>query len=72
MPSEPLHIFDPRRNFQLQGFAGRATTTTIYDATETGISISGIFQAAEDFAARDTCSRRTPQAGASAGRFRTC
>src|ERR1019366_10509962 len=46
----PLHIFDPRRNLQLQGFAGRAATTTIHDATETGVSISGIFQAAEDFA----------------------
>ncbi len=50
MPSEPLHIFDPRRNVELQGFAGRAATTTIHDATETGVSISGIFQAAEDFA----------------------
>ena len=50
MPSEPLHIFDPRRNLQLQGFAGRAATTTLHDATETGVSISGIFQAAEDFA----------------------
>jgi hypothetical protein len=50
LPSEPLHIFDPRRNVQLQGFAGRAATTTIHDATETGVSISGIFQAAEDFA----------------------
>ena len=50
MPSEPLHIFDPRRNLQLQGFAGRAATTTIHDATETGVSVSGIFQAAEDFA----------------------
>jgi hypothetical protein len=50
MPAEPLHIFDPRRNLQLQGFAGRAATTTIHNATETGISISGIFQAAEDFA----------------------
>lgn len=50
MAPEPLHIFDPRRNFQLQGFAGRAATTTIHDATETGVSISGIFQAAEDFA----------------------
>src|SRR5260370_35141287 len=50
MSAEPLHIFDPRRNLQLQGFAGRAATTTLHDATETGISISGIFQAAEDFA----------------------
>jgi hypothetical protein len=50
MATEALHIFDPRRNFQLQGFAGRAATTTIHDATETGVSISGIFQAAEDFA----------------------
>jgi hypothetical protein len=48
--SEPIHIFDPRRNFQLQGFTGPAATTTIHDATETGVSISGIFQAAEDFA----------------------
>jgi hypothetical protein len=30
-----------------QGFSGR-TATTIHDATETGLSISGIFQAAED------------------------
>jgi hypothetical protein len=50
LPSETLHIFDPRRNLQLQGFTGRAATTTIHDATETGVSISGIFQAAEDFA----------------------
>ena len=50
MPTEPLHIFDPRRNLQLQGFSGRAATTTIHDATETGLSISGILQAAEDFA----------------------
>src|SRR5664279_790296 len=50
MPSQQLHIFDPRRNFQLQGFSGRAATTTLHDATETGVSISGIFQAAEDFA----------------------
>jgi hypothetical protein len=34
----------------LQGFTGRAATTTIHDATETGLSISGTFQAAEDFA----------------------
>jgi hypothetical protein len=50
MASEPLHIFDPRRNMHVQGFSGRAATTTIHDATETGLSISGIFQAAEDFA----------------------
>jgi hypothetical protein len=50
LPSEPLHIFDPRRNLQLQGFAGPAATTAIHNATETGVSISGIFQAAEDFA----------------------
>lgn len=50
MPSQPLHIFDPRRNFQLQGSAGLAATTTIHNATATGISIVGIFQAAEDFA----------------------
>ncbi len=38
MPSDFLHI------------STRAATTTIHDATETGVSISGIFQAAEDFA----------------------
>jgi hypothetical protein len=50
MASETIHIFDPRRSFQLRGFTGRGATTTIHDATETGISVSGIFQAAEDFA----------------------
>src|SRR5260370_1155211 len=50
LPPEPLHTFDPRRNFQLQGFTGRGATTTIHDATKTGVSTSGIFQAAEDFA----------------------
>ena len=50
MPAEALKIFDPRRNFQTQGFTGRAATTTLHDATATGVSISGIFQAAEDFA----------------------
>lgn len=50
MAAEPLRIFDPRRNFQLQGFTGRGATTTIHDASATGVSISGIFQAAEDFA----------------------
>ena len=50
MPTETLHLFDPRRTIQLQGFSGRAATTTIHDATETGFQISGIFQAAEDFA----------------------
>src|SRR5579871_5670074 len=49
MGSELLRIFDPRRNFQLQGFTGRAATTTLHDATATGVSISGIFQGAEDF-----------------------
>ncbi len=34
----------------VQGFSGRAATTTLHDATETSVSISGIFQAAEDFA----------------------
>ena len=43
-------MFDPRRTVQLQGFSGKAATTTIHDATETGFEISGIFQAAEDFA----------------------
>ena len=50
MPIEPLHIFDPRRAVQLQGFSGRAATATVHDATEAGFQISGIFQAAEDFA----------------------
>ena len=50
MATEALAIFDPRRNFQTQGFAGRAATTTLHDASATGVSISGIFQAAEDFA----------------------
>jgi hypothetical protein len=47
---EPLTIFDPRRTMQLQGFTRRGATTTLHDATATGVSISGIFQAAEDFA----------------------
>jgi hypothetical protein len=34
----------------VQGFSGRVATTTIHDATETGLSASGIFQTAEDFA----------------------
>lgn len=34
----------------VQGFSGRAATTTLHDATATVVSISGIFQAAEDFA----------------------
>jgi len=34
----------------VQGFTGRAATTTVHDATDTGLSISSIFQAAEDFA----------------------
>jgi len=50
MPIEPGQIFDPRRSMHVQGFSGRAATTTIHDATATGLSISGIFQAAEDFA----------------------
>ena len=50
MPTGAIHVFDPRRNLQLQGFVGRAATTTIHIATATGISISGIVQAAEDFA----------------------
>jgi len=50
MPSTPLLFFDPRRTIQLQGFSGRAATTTLHDATETSFQISGIFQAAEDFA----------------------
>ena len=50
MAAEPSTIFDPRRNFQLQGFTGRGATTTLHDASATGVSVSGIFQAAEDFA----------------------
>jgi hypothetical protein len=50
MAEEPLRIFDPCRNFQLQGFTGRGATTTLHDASATGVSISGIFQGAEDFA----------------------
>ncbi len=50
LSSEPLHIFDPRHHLQLQGLAGRAATTTLHDATESGVSISGILQSAEDFA----------------------
>src|ERR1035441_5012966 len=50
MAGAPLSIFDPRRNFQTQGFTGRGATTTIHDASATGVSVSGIFQAAEDFA----------------------
>jgi hypothetical protein len=49
MPSEPLSIFDPRRTMHVQGFSGRGATTTLHDATATGVSVSGIFQAAEDF-----------------------
>ncbi|MBI4904407.1 MAG: hypothetical protein HY820_12270, partial [Acidobacteria bacterium] len=55
MPTELLQIFDPRRNMHVQGFSGRAATTTIHDATATGVSISGIFQAAEDFAVLGFC-----------------
>jgi hypothetical protein len=50
MPDGQLQIFDPRRNFQLQGFTGRAATTTNHDASATAVSISGICQAAENFA----------------------
>ncbi len=50
MATEPLRIFDPCCNFQLQGFTGRAATTTPHDASATGVPISGIFQAAEKFA----------------------
>ena len=51
MPTlEPFPMFDPCRNMHVQGFSGRAATTTLHDATATGVSISGIFQAAEDFA----------------------
>jgi hypothetical protein len=50
MSSDIVRLFDPRRTIQLQGFSGRAATTTLHDATETGFQISGIFQAAEDFA----------------------
>ena len=47
MCSEPLLIFDPRGSLQLRGFAGRAATT-IHDATEIDVAISGIFQAAQE------------------------
>ncbi len=63
MATEPLHIFDPRSNLQLQGFTGRAATTTLHDATATGVSISGISQAAEDFgrtASSSVASRHRP------------
>jgi hypothetical protein len=50
MPPLPLQLFDPRLTVQLGGFSGRAATTTLHDATATGFQISGIFQAAEDFA----------------------
>lgn len=41
MSSTLLQLFDPRRNFHLQAFTGRGAT---------GISITGIFQAPDDFA----------------------
>ncbi|MEN6535429.1 MAG: hypothetical protein ABFD89_17325 [Bryobacteraceae bacterium] len=34
----------------MQGFIRRGATTTLHDASATGVSISGIFQVAEDFA----------------------
>lgn len=37
------------------GFTGRSATTTLHDATATGMSISVIIQAAEDFAALRFC-----------------
>jgi hypothetical protein len=43
-----IHIFDRRRKLPLQGFTGRGATTTICDAIETSVSISSVFQAAED------------------------
>ena len=52
MSSEQLHKFDLRWSIHVQGFSGRAATTTLHDATATGLSISGIFKAAEDFAVR--------------------
>ena len=36
---ETIYMFDPRRTVQLQGFSGKAATTTIHDATETGFEI---------------------------------
>ncbi len=36
--AEAVRIFDPRRNFQLQGFTGRGATTTLHDASTTGVS----------------------------------
>lgn len=49
MPSDPFLLFAPRRTIQLQGFSGRAAATMIHDGSETGLRISGIFKAAEDF-----------------------
>lgn len=50
MSSASLLLFNPRCTVQLQGFFGRAATTTLRDGFETGFQISGTFQAAEDFA----------------------
>jgi hypothetical protein len=39
MSVESLLIFEPRRTMHVQGFSGRAATTTLDDASETGVSI---------------------------------
>lgn len=53
--SKPLRVFNPSRTFHLQGFTGRGATTTLHDASATLVSLSGIFQAAEDFAVLGLC-----------------
>jgi hypothetical protein len=49
MPSGRLLPFEPRHRIRPQGFCGRAATTSLHDGGETGLRISGIFEAAEDF-----------------------
>jgi len=49
MAAEAIHIFDPRRNFQLQGFTGRGATTRSTTRPRLCVHLR-IFQAAEDFA----------------------
>ena len=50
------HVFRTRSHLRpapeslTQGFTARAATATIHDATKTGVSVSRIFQAAEEFA----------------------
>ena len=49
------HIIDPRPNLQLPSFAGCGATSTLHHATETGVSISSIFQPAEDLGVLGRC-----------------